>query len=291
MNSRPLLDYLASSDEDADAATESRRLIAGEPEAATSFDALEARLRDLEARLRAPMPPVSPPVQDLTLSAQIEAILKRKASLTAMPQQAKPSREAAEQPSRRARLAIDPPPSVPSLANEPSIDPEFAKFAEAVYLMGQAARRFADEPHVSAAPAASAAPSTADIVALSAILRETVSACRSVADDLAVSAAEIRSFATRNEQPRRDARAFNVDAEVLELRDTVTELRSLAGELAVSRREVGALAAHGDRGSSARRNDRHPRDDADEIRNLREIMIDLQHRLETLEQARHRARY
>ena len=92
----------------------------------------------------------------------------------------------------------------------PVVDDEFAKFSEAVYLIGQAAKRFIEQPQPQAQAGAQrvanrAAPSTAEIDALSAVLRETVSAFRSVADDLAVSAGEIRHHATREERmpPRR----------------------------------------------------------------------------------------
>lgn len=271
MNSRSLLDYLDYSNDPAEDHIEPRRARIDAP---APIDALEARLQDLEARLRASLPQQSAAVQspapaqpDLTLSAQIEAILKRKASLSAAPHPEASRRETIEPVPRRPRLAIDPPPSAPSIVAEPSVDPEFAKFAEAVYLMGQAAKRFIDEPQAAPARAtASTAPSTLEIDALSAILRETVSACRSVADDLAVSAAEIRGLATNRDRSSRTSRHGGDDIDHGGHRD---DRRSLA---------------------RSRGNERF-RDDDDEILNLRETVFDLQDRLDMLLSARRRALY
>jgi hypothetical protein len=303
MNSRPLLDYLVFPNDHADTAPPAQAS-ARSPEVADPphGDSLEARLEALAARLRAKAPaapvpapaPVSVPEQDLTLSSQIEAILRRKSPQPAEHRAPQAPREVAERQVRRERLVIDPPPSVPTFAAPPSVDPEFAKFSEAVHLIGQAARRFVEQPPVAVSPAqqpAPLAPSTAEIDALSAVLRETVSAFRSVADDLAVSAGEIRNVATRSEQVQ-NARRDAVRERDEDLRDTVTAFQVIARELAASVGEIRAATRHDERQPAARRDrrDRY-RDEEDEIHDLRDTMTDLQDRLDTLLHARRRARY
>ena len=241
MQSRPLLDYLAYADEFADS----------EPAAVAltrhSVDPLDARLKDLETRLRANDVPGPAPKQDLTLSAQVEAILKRKAAQpqpAAFRQDARPA-NVFEQPAHPARVVIDPPPTVPVSNDVPVVDDEFAKFSEAVYLIGQAAKRFIEQPQPQAQAGAQrvanrAAPSTAEIDALSAVLRETVSAFRSVADDLAVSAGEIRHHATREERmpPRRRSHSarYRDDEEIIELRESIADLQDRLDDLVHARR-------------------------------------------------------
>ena len=293
MNSRPLLDYLAFPDRHVEAAPTERGL-ADRPDAfnPATFDALEARLADLAARLRTNVP--SAPRQDQPLSAQIDAILKRK-----MPQadEAHSMRSPAETAGRRDRMVIDPPPSIPALAANPAVDPEFAKFSEAVYLIGQAARRFIDEPEAMSGPTRRpqpAVPSASEIDALSAVLRETVSSFRSVADDLAVSAGEIRNFATHGADIRQPSRnPVREEREVIsELNETMSAFRSIARELAASVGEIRAASRHDERASPARRDPRDRfRDDEDEIHDLRETVNDLQDRLDTLLHARRRTRY
>lgn len=300
MNSRPLLDYLAYPEHLAEE-TSIERATVERPEAVAvpPADALHARLKDLAARLRENMPPASTPApkQDLTLSAQIEAILKRKMPQAADARPLVHSRHDAPDPAaRRARLVIDPPPSAPAIDSSLSVEPDFAKFSEAVYLIGQAARRFVDQPHPVAAPARQAAPiapSSAEIDTLAAVLRETVSAFRSVADDLAVSAGEIRNIATRSERvsqaPPLSARKDRDD--ISELQETVAAFRSVARELAASAGEIRAAARNDDRPPSGRRS-RHDRYREDEeIHELRETVTDLQDRLDTLLHARRRTRY
>jgi hypothetical protein len=263
MNSRPLLDYLAFPDDFADPAPiEVARETA-------PVDPLEARLKDLEARLRANQPAPVIPKQDLTLSAQIEAILNRKAALspprhglTAQHADFKPAvprADAIEAMPHPARVVIDPPPSVPASKDVPMVDQDFHRFTEAVYLIGQAARRFIEEPQAQpqARDAASpetqpvgVAPSTGDIEALSAVLRETVSAFRSVADDLAVSAGEIRHYATRPErQPERPAQRhverrrsqsshYRDEDEISELRENIADLQDRLDDLLHARRRT-----------------------------------------------------
>jgi len=304
MNSRPLLDYIAYPDHDHHAeAPAAARDHHDQPRdsAPAPVDTLEGRLKDLEARLRAYSPAAPAPRQDLTLSAQIESILRRKAPQPVAARPAASPHHAVEPSARPARIVIDPPPSVPAIAAAPSIDPDFVKFTEAVYLIGQAARRFADQPQATAAPvrrpvpASSLAPSTAEIEALSAVLRDTVASFRSVADDLAVSAGEIRHFATRGERARQSARTAAVrdDANASsELQETVAAFRSVARELADSVGELRAAARHDDRSSRVRRDRRERyRDDEDEIHDLRDTVDDLQDRLDTLLQARRRTRY
>jgi len=296
MNSRPLLDYLAFPDDHADAvATGPASGHRPEHSGPAHADSLEARLEALAARLRAKVPPAPVPAQDLTLSSQIESILKRKSPQPAEHHAPQALRDVAERQVRRERLVIDPPPSVPAFAAAPSVDPEFAKFSEAVYLIGQAARRFVEEPSAARALArqpAPPAPSTAEIDALSAVLRETVSAFRSVADDLAVSAGEIRKVATRSEQVHHAGRDAVREDRDGELRDTVTAFQAIARELAASVGEIRAAARNDDRQPAARRDrrDRY-RDDEDEIHDLRDTVTDLQDRLDTLLHARRRTRY
>jgi len=241
MHSRPLLDYLAYPEEFSDevpaAPAPVRHLV----------DPLEARLKDLEARLRANDVPAPAPKPDLTLSAQVEAILKRKA---AMPQSATFRQDALqanvfEQPAQPARVVIAPPPTAPVSNDVPVVDAEFIKFSEAVYLIGQAAKRFIEQPqpqaqHAPQPVASRAAPSTGEIDALSAVLRETVSAFRSVADDLAVSAGEIRHYATREERvpPRRRPQParHREDDEIIELRESIADLQDRLDDLLHARR-------------------------------------------------------
>jgi hypothetical protein len=260
MISRPLLDYLAFPDDrqepsEADLSMRDRHA-----------DSLVARIADLETRLRASQQaqglqaPVQAPHQtqsDLTLSTQIEAILKRRAA--SQQKQAEPrhvddyrhaddfrhvdSRAAFNDTMRTARMVVDPPSSVPMGGEALAGDQDFQKFAEAVYLIGQAARRFIDNPAYASAPAA-VTPSSGDIDALTAVLRETMSTFRSVADDLAVSVGEIRHFATRNErEPARNnewrdtpARRNREDDEILELRDDIAGLQHRLDGLLQARR-------------------------------------------------------
>ena len=209
------------------------------------MDPLEARLKDLEARLRTNETAAPAPTQDLTLSTQIEAILKRKAGPETGALRQVPSPDPVEQVARPARMVIEPPPTVPASNDAPLVDQEFFKFTEAVYLIGQAARRFIEQPQPQTQPAPQQAishqtPSTGEIEALSAVLRETVSAFRSVADDLAVSAGEIRNFATREERspPRRRPQParYRDDDEIVELRESIADLQDRLDDLLHARR-------------------------------------------------------
>ena len=235
MHSRPLLDYLIYPEEISEPST------APAAPMERPMEPLEARLKDLEARLRANETAAPVPKPDLTLSAQIEAILKRKAAPeTVAPRQALLA-EPAEQAPRPARLVIEPPPTVPDSNDEPVVDQDFLKFTEAVYLIGQAARRFIEQPQPAPQQVAShQTPSTGEIEALSAVLRETVSAFRSVADDLAVSAGEIRNFATREERspPRRRQQParYRDDDEIIELRESIADLQDRLDDLLHARR-------------------------------------------------------
>lgn len=239
MNSRPLLDYLLDAVQGtSDDAGPDDRLV----------DTMEARLRELAAKLREQQPVAreqrSPKQEepDLTLSAQIEAILKRKGQAERAQQAASSDRQP-ERPQPRAVIA--PPPMQAAIEDDARVlDPDFIKFTEAVYLIGQAARRFIDQPQpaspVQHREAPPSAPSTGEIDALSAVLRETVSAFRSVADDLAVSAGEIRVHATREparrETSRTPRRSYRDDDEIHELRETVAELQDRLDDLLPPRR-------------------------------------------------------
>ena len=239
MNSRPLLDYLIDAAQGGapDSPVPGDRLV----------DTMEARLREMAAKLRDQQPPtreqqpIAREQQDLTLSAQIEAILKRKRQVERAQQFAdRPS----EEPVRASRAFIEPPPMQAATTGDTStLDADFLKFSEAVYLIGQAAKRFIDQPRpapVQYREPTPAAPSTSEIDALSAVLRETVSAFRSVADDLAVSAGEIRNHATREpsrrQAPRPSRRSYRDDDEIHELRETVADLQDRLDDLLAPRR-------------------------------------------------------
>lgn len=238
MHSRPLLDYLAYPEDDSEPSP------AAAGPAKLAIDPLEARLKDLEARLRASE--VTPaPKQDLTLSAQVEAILKRRATPQPTSAHHAPRADFPEQATRPARVVIEPPPIVPASGDVPVIDQEFLKFTEAVYLIGQAAKRFIEQPHAQPVPQPATShqvPSTGEIDALSAVLRDTVSAFRSIADDLAVSAGEIRHFATREERqpPRRRPQSqparYRDDDEIVELRESIVDLQDRLDDLLQARR-------------------------------------------------------
>lgn len=239
MHSRPLLDYLAYPEELSEPA----------PVALAPLEhiiPLEERLKDLEARLRASDPLPEKPKQDLTLSAQIEAILKRNSALQSAAERPEPPPVArVVQPARPApRLVMEPPPTVPA-AND-VFDKEFVKFSEAVYLIGQASKRFIEQPQAQPTPqpqphvSSHAGPTTVEVNALSALLRETVAAFRSVADDLAVSAGEIRHYATREERSpqRHHARParYRDDEEIIELRESIADLQDRLDDLLHARR-------------------------------------------------------
>lgn len=261
MHSRPLLDYLAYPEEFSEA-----EFVAPAP-ARHMVDPLEARLKDLEALLRANDVVAQTPKQDLTLSAQVEAILKRRAAPPAAAPRPAAQAGLAEQAARPARVVIEPPPTVPVSNDVAVVDQEFLKFSEAVYLIGQAAKRFTEQaqpqqppqpqiqhlpqPQIQPQPQAQAqpvpqplasppAPSTIEIEALSAALRETVSAFRSVADDLAVSAGEIRHFATREERAPQRRRPqplrYRDDDEIVELRESIADLQDRLDDLLHARR-------------------------------------------------------
>jgi hypothetical protein len=234
MHSRPLLDYLAYPEEFAEQSPAPVR------SAQHAIDPLEARLKDLEARLRASEVPPTPK-QDLTLSSQVEAILRRRAIPPVAVAQPEAMPSFVEPAVHPARVSMDAPPTVPAANDAPVIDQEFLKFTEAVYLIGQAAKRFTQQPHAQPAPQALSqpAPSTSDIETLSAVLRETVSAFRSVADDLAVSAGEIRHYATREERspPRRRSQPARYrDDEIIELRENIADLQDRLDDLLHARR-------------------------------------------------------
>jgi len=239
MNSRPLLDYLIDAAQGGapDNPVPDDRLV----------DTMEARLREMAAKLRDQQPPtreqqpMAREQPDLTLSAQIEAILKRKGQVERAQQT---SDRPSEEPARAPRAVLDPPPMQAAAADDTrALDADFLKFSEAVYLIGQAAKRFIDQPRpapVQYREPAPAAPSTSEIDALSAVLRETVSAFRSVADDLAVSAGEIRNHATREpsrrETSRPSRRSYRDDDEIHELRETVADLQDRLDDLLAPRR-------------------------------------------------------
>jgi hypothetical protein len=241
MNSRPLLDYLLDAVQaKPDSAVPDDRLV----------DTMEARLREMAAKLREQRPampepqPATPEQPDLTLSAQIEQILKRRGQMEHGQQPVAIGHPSQEAP-HAARAVIEPPPMQAAATEDANIrDADFLKFSEAVYLIGQAAKRFIDHPQPTVvaqrSEPAPVAPSVSEIDTLSAVLRETISAFRSVADDLAVSAGEIRNYATR-EPARREAtrpsrRSYRDDDEIHELRETVADLQDRLDDLLPPRR-------------------------------------------------------
>ena len=243
MNSRPLLDYLAYPDE----TPEPQPAPGASMNMPETRNMLEARLKELEARLSASEAQPTERDRDLTLSAQIETILRRKASPYPADAERATRPVETERPAvtrQPPRVVVDPPPTAPVSTDNVVEEAEFRKFTEAVYLIGQAARRFIEQPQPVAPPQpAPAAPSTGEIETLSAVLRETVSAFRSVADDLAVSVGEIRNLATREErapQPRRmpPSRFRDEDDEIVELRDGIADLQERLDVLLRARRRT-----------------------------------------------------
>jgi hypothetical protein len=160
------------------------------------------------------------------LSAQIESILYRQPS---------------PQPAKRAEPIVAPLVLTPLAGAIPSThvhrDPprladerseEFAKFVEAVHLIGQAAKRFLREPPAATGP-------SEDVQHLSASLKETVAAFQTMTADLASAAAEIRR-AAEVPQPRPEPvplrLASREDTELLRLQDDLDALRERLASLA-----------------------------------------------------------
>ena len=123
MNSRPLLDYLIDAAQGGapDTPAPDERLV----------DSMEARLRDMAAKLRDQQPAtrdqqhVAREQPDLTLSAQIEAILKRKGQVERAQQIAG---RLSEEPVRAARTVVEPPPmQMAPAGTETAYDTDFSQ--------------------------------------------------------------------------------------------------------------------------------------------------------------------
>lgn len=234
MNRRSLLDYLA----DAETGIDVRHPEEG---AVASLNHLETRLRELEARLNLPAEEPVGPGEEPHLAGQIEAILKRRDRLQPAPahrdiQQEQPMLRPAP---AMARMTV-PPPSLAHEAIQPAgfVADDFRKFAEAVQLIGQAAARFTGGN--PSAPAVPQSTSTVlpEIAALTSVVHEAITAFRSVADDIAVSAAELRRSAERPSQveDRPSRRPGRDDAELHRLQDDLEELSERLSSVIARRR-------------------------------------------------------
>jgi hypothetical protein len=204
MNRRSLLDYLAENNDSEAAAHVSQ-----------TAESLERRLAELEARLSAAARMDEPAVQDQPFSHQIESILKR-------PQGHLPQKRIEPQETR-SRLPAELPPA-------PDYSADFAKFVEAVHLIGRAANRFLQEPPRPLAAREPAEPSQ-DTLMLTAALKETIAAFQAMTSNLATAAEGIRRAAeppkieppkVEPPLPRRHSRE---EGELVRLQDDLERLR------------------------------------------------------------------
>lgn len=187
---------------------------------------LEQRLAELESRLAATRAEAEAPRQQ-PFSTQIESILKRQPDRLPQPVvTAEVPVPARVYPSR----PVSAPLQMAAISTEAERSLEFAKFVEAVHLIGQAAKRFLHEP---VAPR-QAGPSE-DTLALTAALKETIGAFQAMTVDLANAASQMRQTAptppARVEAPVSRPRAREDD-----------ELRRLERDLADMRERLAALS-------------------------------------------------
>jgi hypothetical protein len=211
MNRRSLLDYLAENDD--------RNVAAHTSQTAES---LERRLAELEARLSAAARPEEPAAPDQPFSSHIESILKR-------PLEQGPQKHI-EPPEAKLQPAAGSP--------TPEHSADFAKFVEAVHLIGRAANRFLQEPPRQLPVREPAGPSQ-DTLMLTAALKETVAAFQAMTSNLAVAAGDIRRAAEMPKEAPQTAepRARRLSAEDTELSQLQDDLDNLRERLdAVTRR-------------------------------------------------------
>ncbi|MBL0370707.1 hypothetical protein JJB09_01575 [Rhizobium sp. KVB221] len=213
MPPRPLLDYLSDFDPQDEPA---------EP-ATYSADDLRKRLQELESRLSAATRHPEPEQEETGFSSQIEAILKRRNGLAA---------EAVERPvAPRTPPVARIPMQAPPLAHQlPEISGDFAKFIEAVHLVGQAAERFLGQP--GSIPALEQQPvpvrSVQNGADFAATMVQMVTAFRQMTTELSSLTQELR-HKQPHEEPRMpelaSRRISREDAELYRLQDDLDELR------------------------------------------------------------------
>jgi hypothetical protein len=219
MNRRSLLDYLAENDDS--------EVAAYAPQAAES---LERRLAELEARLTAAARMEEPEPSDQRFSSRIESILRR-------PQEQVQEKRVEPQPAvpspvrRTARMETQAPPLAVELPQLTEHSTEFAKFVEAVHLIGRAANRFLQEPPRQPPAAREPAGPSQDTLLLTAALKETIAAFQAMTSNLATAAGEIRRAAETPkalpqtvEQPRT-RRLPREESQLARLQDELEDLR------------------------------------------------------------------
>lgn len=189
MNRRSLLDYLAENDDTG--AAES---------APQGVELLHRRLAELEARLAAATRPEAPSAPDLKLSSQIESILRRPQEPVQGKRAVQPAAPPQQQYARAETQAPAPTAEISAPQQERSV--EFARFVEAVHLIGRAAQRFLQEPPRQVPAAREPLGPSQDTLVLTAALKETMAAFQAVTSDLASAAGDIRRTA---DAPRIEA--------------------------------------------------------------------------------------
>jgi len=225
MQRRSLLDYI----------DDTSRSDAASPATDTAAR-LEQRLAELERRLaatRCEAPAIPEPEPAQTFAARIESILHRQAEPVTRPpdmQRAAPPTPPAPQPAPQP-LALAEHRRMAEIAAPPmERSAEFAKFVEAVHLIGQAANRFLGEPQARIQKQDEA------VTALATTLKYTTAAFAAMTAELVAAAADIRRAA---ETPRRLAepeqaaprRASRADHELEQVMDELDGLRDRIGAM------------------------------------------------------------
>jgi hypothetical protein len=216
MQRRSLLDYI-----------DDRHRSEAAPAESETAARLEQRLADLEKRLaatRAETPGRTLP--EPPFATQIEQILQRQAELPIHRQDdhrmAPPVPQTTAVSDRRIREG--------SVQSQSEHSADFAKFVEAVHLIGQAANRFLRDPQM---PRSAESDANA---ALAATLKETTAAFAAIATNLAAAAADMRRAA---EMPRRLPEP--APAPQRQPARVDSDLEQLLGELDDLRGRVGAM--------------------------------------------------
>lgn len=136
-----------------------------------------------------------------------------------------------------ARVAMTAPPlAADHHAPAPIVPDDFAKFAEAVRLIGLAAQRFLPE---GLAREALPKGQTSELVAMYAVMQEAISAFRSIADDIAVSASEIRRYARPETAKPVPAALRRDEAELVQLTADLDNMRERVAMMMQERRRAG----------------------------------------------------
>jgi small-conductance mechanosensitive channel len=131
--------------------------------------------------------------------------------------------------------------TTPPLAAEhhtsaPFVPDDFAKFAEAVRLIGLAAQRFLPE---GLARETLPKGQTSELVAMYAVMQEAISAFRSIADDIAVSASEIRRHARPETAKPAPPAVRRDEAELIQLTADLDNMRERVAMMMQERRRAG----------------------------------------------------